>query len=350
MGLIAPPLDIDDVARQLAAASAEGRPVEVAGGGHHAGRGAPVSAREVVRAPGGVVAHEPADLTCTVGGGCTLDELHGVIGRARQELPTTGIPGSATVGGVLAAGVSPRRRLREGPLRDRVLQVRLVTGDGRVVKGGGPTVKNVSGYDLCRLACGSLGTLGVIAEVILKVTPRPPSSVWWSAETGSVEEAVDLGEAAFSALYDPAAVEVVGPPWRVQVLLEGHAADVAAQAARLPGAFASVDEPVTPDDEVLEAAVPPASLRVLVDGRRPARLQLGVGLAWFPTGDDAVALRAAAEACGGRLHTLRPVPGVDPFGSAPVGVEVMRRIRRSFDPAAILNRGRIPFLDPPPGS
>src|SRR5205823_5111345 len=135
--------------------------------------------------------------------------------------------------GVLAAGVSGRRRLRTGPLRDRVLQVKAVTGDGRVTKAGGPTVKNVSGYDICRLMCGSLGTLGVIAEVILKVTPVPPVSAWWSCDIESSDAAVDVGRAALASLYDPAAVEVIGPPWHVQVLLEGHAGDVAAQAARL---------------------------------------------------------------------------------------------------------------------
>ena len=306
-----------------------------------------MAAVESVSAPGGVLAHEPADLTCTVGGACSIADLNAALARVGQEFPAQDVPGDATVGGILAAGVSPRRRLGVGALRDRVLQVRLVTGDGRVVKAGGPTVKNVSGYDLARLVCGSLGTLGVIAEVMLKVTPAPPASAWWSATWGSAAEAWEVGTAALRVLYDPAAVEVVGPPWRVQVLLEGHPADIETQAARLPAAFAVVAEPVTPAGEVIEAAVPPAELFRLLDGDRPGRLQLGVGLASFPAAegaDDFVRVRAVAEEVGGRAHTLERVPGVDPFGRPPAGLAVMRRIKQAFDPAGILNPGRMPFL------
>ena len=87
---------------------------------------------------------------------------------AHSTRATTG----ATVGGALAAGLSGVRRLRHGPIRDQVLEVRFVTGDGRVVKGGGPTVKNVTGYDLPRLMVGSFGTLGVLAQVTLRCRPR----------------------------------------------------------------------------------------------------------------------------------------------------------------------------------
>lgn len=344
MGLSAPPLDISDVAQHLAAASAAGTLVEIVGGGLHRGRGGRVAAGEVVRAPSGMVAHEPADLTCTVRGGTTLGELASILDEASQELPTDGIPATATVGGVLAAGLSPRRRLRVGTLRDRVLQVRLVTGDGRVVKAGGPTVKNVSGFDLCRLACGSLGTLGVIAEVILKVTPRPPASSWWVAPVEGVADALELGTAVHNALYDPAAVEVAGPPWMVSVLLEGHAGDVRDQAARLPSTFSETAPPGPTPPEVLEASVPPAALGALLASGRPARAQLGVGLAWFPTAEGLDDLRARAEAHGGRLHTLVPLDGVDPFGSPPPGLEVMGRIKAAFDPAGILNPGRLTFL------
>ncbi len=83
---------------------------------------------------------------------------------------------AATIGGILACGLSGWRRLRHGPLRDHVLEVRFVTAQGRLVKAGGPTVKNVTGYDLPRLLVGSFGTLGVLAQVTLRCRPRPAAA------------------------------------------------------------------------------------------------------------------------------------------------------------------------------
>src|SRR5207247_4197918 len=88
----------------------------------------------------------------------------------------------ATVGGVLAVGRSGLRRLRFGPIRDVLLEARYVSAEGRLVKAGGPTVKNVSGFDLCRLLVGSLGTLGLLAEVVLRCRPLPAESRWLAGE------------------------------------------------------------------------------------------------------------------------------------------------------------------------
>ena len=339
MGLTAAPSSIDDLAAVLAEESTRGRPVVIEGAGCHAGRGGAVASPAVpVRAPSGVVAHEPGDLTATVLGGTTLAELNGVLAAAGQELPVDGLPPKATLGGVLACGLSSRRRLRVGALRDRVLQVKLVTGDGRVVKAGGPTVKNVSGYDLCRLVSGSFGTLGVIAEVMVKVTPRPETSQWYSAPGGWY-----LADEVRERLYAPAAVEMAGPPWHVQVLLEGHAGDVIDQAARLPEGFQPIAEP-PPGDEVFEVTAPPFRLSELVALGGSARAQLGVGIAWLGPDTDPGPVRVGAEAFGGRLHTLRLEPGFDPFGAPPAGLDIMRRIKAAFDPAGILNRGKLTFL------
>ena len=124
---------------------------------------APAAATEV-RAPGGIRSWEPADLTVTVGAGITFAELDEALADRGQE---------ATVGGILACGLSGVRRLGLGPVRDAVLQVRFLTADGRRIAGGGPTVKNVTGYDLPRLLTGSFGTLGLIEEVTLRCRPRP---------------------------------------------------------------------------------------------------------------------------------------------------------------------------------
>ena len=111
-----------------------------------------------VHAPAGIITYEPADLTVTIGAGTTEAELAAVLGEHEQECALDPRSDRATVGGMLATGLSGYRRLRHGPLRDRVLEVRFVNAAGDLVKGGGPTVKNVSGFDIPRLVVGSFGT------------------------------------------------------------------------------------------------------------------------------------------------------------------------------------------------
>ena len=121
------------------------------------GRGSAPSGPDVVHvtAPDGIITYDPADLTVTVGAGTTCAELADVLRAAGQECALDPRDGDATIGGVLATGLSGHRRLRLGPLRDRVLEVRFVSAAGRLVKAGGPTVKNVSGFDLPRSPVGT---------------------------------------------------------------------------------------------------------------------------------------------------------------------------------------------------
>jgi glycolate oxidase FAD binding subunit len=160
--------------------------------------GGPPPTGTEVRAPHGVVEYDPADLTVVVGAGTPVGELTAVLAEQGQECGLDPRDDAATVGGVLAVGVSGLRRLRHGPVRDVVLEVRFVTADGRLVKGGGPTVKNVTGYDLPRLLVGSFGTLGVLAQATLRCRPRPVTSAWFASDRRP--------DAVLGALYRPAAV------------------------------------------------------------------------------------------------------------------------------------------------
>ena len=133
------------------------------------------------------------------------------------------IPPSGTVGGALALGRSGVRRLGYGPVRDAVLQVRYVSAAGEVVKAGGPTVKNVSGFDVCRLLVGSRGTLGFLGDVILRTRPRSRHEQWFSGAVDPVE--------TMTRLYRPTSVLWDGTTtW---VLLEGDERDIDAQVAPL---------------------------------------------------------------------------------------------------------------------
>src|ERR1700680_3231253 len=125
---------------QATVASADA--VVAVGGGPHREVGAPVVAATPVGAPRGIVTYDPAELTVTVWAGAPLGDLDAALAAENQECALHGRDATGTVGGLLSVGLSGHRRLRYGPLRDRVLEVRFVTGDGRVVRGGGPTVKN----------------------------------------------------------------------------------------------------------------------------------------------------------------------------------------------------------------
>ena len=175
----APPVDFtlqpatgEDAAGVLGFAATHGLRVLFWGGGTHQGIGHQVEP-DIVMGTGrlnAVLDWQVEDLTVAVQPGVLISDLEA---RLQQRNQTAVLPeaGAGTVGGAVAAGLSGWRRLRYGPTRDRMLEVRLATGDGRLIRGGGRLVKNVTGYDLPRLATGSLGSLGLIAEVCLKLWP-----------------------------------------------------------------------------------------------------------------------------------------------------------------------------------
>ena len=156
-------------------------PVAAAGGMTQWDVGGAVDpAARIVRPPAGVVEHRPAEMTVRVRAGTAVAELDGALAPSGQMVPLdSASPERATVGGVLAVGHSGLRRLRYGPMRDCVLEARYVSAAGQLVKAGAPVVKNVSGFDLVRLLVGSLGTLGLLAEVgvgIVHTVDEAPST------------------------------------------------------------------------------------------------------------------------------------------------------------------------------
>ena len=162
---------------------------------------------------------QPDEMIVCCGAGTPVDELVAALAANGQ---TVALPSGGTVGGALAIGRSDRRRLGYGPVRDTLLQARYVSAAGEIVKAGGPTVKNVSGFDLCRLLVGSHGTLGFLGEVIVRTRPLAQHSQWFTCET---TDPFDV----FSRLYKPTCVLWNGSA--VFALLEGHPVDVAEQAA-----------------------------------------------------------------------------------------------------------------------
>ncbi len=287
--------------RFAAEVGAEG-PVTVVGGRTQWDVGGAVdpAAREV-RAPSGVVEFEPAEMTVRCGAGTRVKELDAALGEHGQCVALPAWEG-ASVGGVLAVGRSGLRRLRLGPVRDALLEARYVSADGRLIKAGGPTVKNVSGFDLCRLLVGSLGTLGFLAEVVLRCRPLPAVSRWFAGEA----EPFDL----VHRLHQPSSILWDGTTtW---VLLEGHPADVEDQArlAGLPEADGPPDLPAGG-----RVSMRPSSLRSLTGRRATFVAEIGVGV----------------------VHTAEPA---SPVAAAPEVAVLNRRVKQSFDPTGRLNPGR----------
>ena len=182
--------------------------------------------------------HNPADMTASAQAGMPLRVLQERLGEAGQWLaldpPTE--PDGATLGGLLATGDSGPRRLRYGALRDLVIGVTLVLPDGTVARAGGHVIKNVAGYDLSKLMYGSLGTLGLIAEVVLRLHPLPETSATVVAAS-TVQEAtarsLDLLASPLAPTASTGSATPAGSSGRLAVRFEGTAAGVAAQTAAL---------------------------------------------------------------------------------------------------------------------
>lgn len=338
------PADRAELAGMLRAATADGRVLDIRGGGLHARRGRPFAADDVLHTAGlaRVVDYVPEDMTITVEGGVSVGEvlrLAGERGQGWPQAPSQPADTAATVGGVLAAAAGGRRRLRFGPIRDSLLEVVVATGDGRIVKGGGRTVKSVTGYDLPRLLTGSLGTLGVIVQATLRLWPLPMAEQWFSAQ-GTTDEMLDLAQGVLADLHRPTAV--IAGPASLHVCLTGVPDDVVAPA----GMVDSV-EPHWPPAGAVEAGVPPAALPALA--RQLAADGFGYE-AWMGTGicrvavwapDHVLAVRELAMAHRGHAQVIDGDDALrtDPFGPVPAGADIMRRIRASFDPAGILCPG-----------
>ncbi len=191
-------------------------PVTISGLGT---RGGAVAGVRCVHPPAGIEWMQTDEMIVCCGAGTPVDELVAALEAHGQ---TVALPSGGTVGGALSVGSSDNRRLGYGPVRDTLLQARYISAAGDVVKAGGPTVKNVSGFDLCRLLVGSVGTLGFVGEVIVRTRPLPAHSQWFTRKT------IDPFE-VFARLYKP--ISVLWDGSAVFALLEGHPADVAEQAA-----------------------------------------------------------------------------------------------------------------------
>jgi len=259
------PGSVEEVSAVLAACSEARVGVIPWGGGTSMGQGAIPARGEVALGLARldrVLEHEPADMTSTVQAGMTLAAYQAALGARGQLLPLDAPrPGRATIGGVLAANVSGRRRIRYGTARDLLIGARIVHADGTVTRSGAKVVKNVTGYDLNKLYVGSLGTLGVIVEACFRLYPRPPMERTWIGWFPGVAEAQETVATLLDSPLVPSALELLN-----RAAAEG----AASQAGLAPGAGSTLLA-------VAVASVPEAVAAQLDEVARLARLRGGRG-------------------------------------------------------------------------
>lgn len=319
--------ELTDAFRQ---AADESRTVDLRGAGTLlGGRDAPP---EAIAVPAGmvddVVSYEPADLVIRVGAGMTVEALDEALAPHGQECPIDQVAdGPSTLGGRIASGLGGPRAGGIGPVRDHLLGLTIVRGDGRSAHVGGSTVKNVSGFDLPRLLCGSWGTLAAIVDVTLKLRPRPRWSGWYATE-----QRPDTWP-----ILPHAPVALIVTPDRTYVALEGHPRDAEEEAAVIG---------LEPSD----APMPVRGARISVaSGASQLATSLGpdgwmldalTGVIHLDTDviDRDTAATLAAAAGGTYLdlsHDRRRVPGL-------IGhVAIHERLRDALDPHRILAPWRL---------
>jgi glycolate oxidase FAD binding subunit len=395
------PTDLTELRHAIATAVDAHEPVEIIGGGSKRGIGRPLQTAHTLdlSALAGIRDYAPSELVLTAGAGTPLDDINDLLAQHGQmlafeppncrELFGTG---EATLGGTLACNLSGPRRFKAGAARDHFLGFRGVSGRGELFKAGGKVVKNVTGYDLCKLMAGSYGTLAVLEEVTIKVLPRPETTETLLFLDVEPQAGVRLLGAALSsphevsgAAYLPpstagleilpvkrgaVALRIEGPPPSVTARRDALAADhrEAGPPETLAGAAAhafwrSIQEaaPLGPDREraVWRVSVAPARGAAVAQAIAVALdalwfLDWGGGLLWLAVAesDDAGAavIRAAIRGSDGRgtghatlirgADRLRRIIPVFEPQPAPLAA-LSRRVKDAFDPAHILNPGRM---------
>jgi glycolate oxidase FAD binding subunit len=305
------------------------------------------------RAYSGIVSYDPTELVITARAGTTLREIGKALSEQKQMLAFEPMrfDGLATLGGIVAAGLSGPRRQAVGSVRDFVLGTVLMDGHGDVLNFGGQVMKNVAGYDVSRLLTGSLGTLGLLLEVSIKVLPRPTAQHMLQFALSEIEALKQLN------VWGGQPLPISGSCWhqgQLTVRLSGARAAVDAAIANMGGETLSEAESFW--DAVREQthdffndtahglwrlSLPTVAPALTLAGEQ--LIEWGGAQRWLKTDADAATIRAAAEKAGGHATLFKG-------GDKSVGVfhplqpaiaRIHHNLKNTFDPAGIFNPGRM---------
>jgi glycolate oxidase FAD binding subunit len=389
---VARPVSVEEASQVLRAAADDGLAVAFAGGGSKLGLGNPPERADLLVSTerlDQVLEHAAGDLVVRAQAGVRLADLQATLAPAGQWLALDPPEPGATLGGVVAANASGPRRLRYGTVRDLIIGIAVVLADGTVARAGGKVVKNVAGYDLAKLFCGSFGTLGLVAEVIFRLHPVPAAA---SVVTFRAEAPERVGQAVQRLLrsaLEPSAIELQldewGWPGRLTTVFEGIGPGVEAQAAAAVELLGQIGEaavagpgetdaalhqlgalPFEKAELAFKATFPPAELPGLLAGGvlgrdGQLRVHAGTGVAWLASSAREGDLRAdhpavprvvawVAEtrerlaAVGGGLVVVKAPAHLkrelDVWGPPGDALGLMRRVKERFDPGRRMSPGR----------
>ncbi|PPA00197.1 glycolate oxidase subunit GlcE [Pseudomonas sp. MWU12-2312b] len=310
-----------------------------------------VTAGEILdtRSHRGIVSYDPTELVITARGGTPLAELSQVLDAAQQMLPCEppAFGDGATVGGMIACGLSGPRRPWSGSVRDFVLGTRVITGHGKHLRFGGEVMKNVAGYDLSRLMAGSYGILGVITEVSLKVLPKPRKALSISLEMDSDRALMRLGEWGQQPLPISAACH---DGQRLHLRLEGGEGSVAAAHDRLGGElldasyWADLNEQrlsfFDEDQPLWRLSLPNNTPKLSLPGRQ--LIDWGGAQRWLKSDADAAFIRQVVAEVGGHVTCYSHGLTDSPFQPLPGALmRLHQNLKQQLDPRGIFNPGRL---------
>ena len=348
-------MKLEDLQREVEQAAARATPLRLRGGGTKDFYGNPPRGTILdTRGYAGIADYEPTELVVTARCGTPLAELEAALAERGQCLPfePPHFGEGATLGGCVAAGLSGPRRASAGALRDFVLGARIIDGRGRLLAFGGQVMKNVAGYDVSRLLAGSLGTLGLIVEASLKVLPRPALERTLRLEAPQ-HRAIELCN-RWAAQPLPISATL----WHdgaLSVRLSGAEAGLRPATVKIGGAELAADDAralwravreqehpfFAGAGDLWRLAVPSTTPPLEIAGEQ--LLEWGGGLRWLKTQAQASSVREAARRAGGHATLFR---AADKSAGAfapldPVAARLHRELKAAFDPAGILNPGRL---------
>lgn len=343
---------IDAFIETLRTAASRSTPLSIRGSGSKTFYGRKIQGEEFrVGEYAGVIEYSPSELVISARAGTPLAELETTLAQENQMLafePPHFGPG-ATLGGTIACGMSGPRRPYAGAARDHVLGIRCLNGNGQLLRFGGQVVKNVAGYDLSRMLTGSLGTLAVLLDITLRVLPRPETELTLQREASSEEAITLFNRWAGQPLPLSAGCHHDG---LVSVRLSGFEQGVKAAASRIGGdivpqaggfweqlreqrlAFFADPRPLW------RISVAPAAPPLMMQD--DGLIDWGGALRWVRTVIPGSVLRQHAASGGGHATLFRNGNGNEVFHPLPAPLLALhRRLKQSFDPAGILNPGRM---------
>ncbi|WP_248920411.1 glycolate oxidase subunit GlcE [Pseudomonas entomophila] len=337
-----------DLLAQVNQALSQGTALRIQGGNSKARLGRPVDGEVIdTRGHRGIVSYDPTELVLTARAGTPLQDIEATLQAAGQMLPSEPphLGPHATLGGMVAAGLSGPRRPWAGAVRDHVLGTRLITGHGKLLRFGGEVMKNVAGFDVSRLMAGSFGCLGLITEVSLKVLPRPRQCLSLRLELPRRQALAELAEWAQQPLPISAACH---DGEALYLRLEGGEGSVRSARERLGaeevhnGFWRDLREQrlafFLGPAPLWRLALPNATPEFELPGQQ--LLDWGGAQRWLTSDAPAALIRAQVARFGG--HATAYAPGDD--SAAPLPTALMRyhqALKRQLDPQGIFNPGRL---------